>query len=252
MQFLCPEPFNPNLPALIYLPGMDGTGQLFHRQSSTLARFFNIYCLSLPTKDKSTWQSLSQNIWDLCHKVIGDRPIHLCGESFGGCLALQLALNASKSVEQLILINPASSFSRYPWLSWGVSLTRSLPMAWHSTTTLGFLPFLAALDRIEAGDRRQLLQSMRSVSPDVISWRLGLLQNFALAPQAIQNFESPTLILASRNDRLLPSVTEGQRLQSLFPRAKLQVLPYSGHACLLEKDLSLTEIFDQQGFLPLS
>jgi pimeloyl-ACP methyl ester carboxylesterase len=251
MKFLCPQPLNPELPALIYLPGMDGTGQLFHRQSSTLAKFFNIYCLSLPARDKSSWQSLTQNIWDLSTKVIGDRPVHLCGESFGGCLALQLALQESEKVKQLILINPAFSFSRYPWLVLGARLSGAIPVTWHSATTLGFLSFLAALERIEPVDRRQLLQAMRSVPPEVVSWRLELLQNFAIAPPQLQSLEASTLILASRNDRLFPSVSEGQRLQSLLPHAKFQILPHSGHACLLEKDLSLTEILGKHRFLPL-
>ncbi|MGL5035148.1 MAG: alpha/beta fold hydrolase [Microcystaceae cyanobacterium] len=250
MKFLCPQPLTPNLPPLIYLPGLDGTGQLFHRQSPSLSRFFNIYCLSLPLTDKSVWPSLTQQILSLTKKAITDQEIYLCGESFGGCLALHLALQTQIKIKQLILINPASSLSRFSWLRWGSSFSQWLPSGFHSTTTLGFLPFLASLNRLEKSDRSHLLRAMRSVSPEVVSWRLGLLRDLAIPTPKLQQIQSPTLILASRQDRLLPSVDEGVFLQSLIPQARLAVLPDSGHACLLEQNVSLTEIFQHQGLLP--
>ena len=43
-----------------------------------------------------------------------------------------------------------------------------------------------------------------------------------------------TLLIASGEDRLLPSLTEAVRLQSLLPSAQRVVLPDSGHTALLE------------------
>ena len=45
---------------------------------------------------------------------------------------------------------------------------------------------------------------------------------------------TPTLLIASGEDRLLPSLTEAVRLQSLLPSAQRVVLPDSGHTALLE------------------
>ena len=48
-----------------------------------------------------------------------------------------------------------------------------------------------------------------------------------------------TLLIASGEDRLLPSLTEAVRLQSLLPSAQRVVLPDSGHTALLEVRLPL-------------
>jgi pimeloyl-ACP methyl ester carboxylesterase len=50
-------------------------------------------------------------------------------------------------------------------------------------------------------------------------------------------------------DRLLPSLTEAYRLKANFQKAKVVVLPESGHTCLLEADVNLYRIMDQHGFL---
>jgi pimeloyl-ACP methyl ester carboxylesterase len=57
------------------------------------------------------------------------------------------------------------------------------------------------------------------------------------------------LLIASAMDRVLPSTDEIQRLATIFPQTQQVVLPYSGHACLLEKDINLYKILKSQHFL---
>ncbi len=250
MEFFLPYSLRSHLPSLIYFPGMDGTGKLFYRQFPELAPFFNIYCLQLSTQVVNSWSNLTQQFVTLIQQSLKEtQSLFFCGESFGACLALEIALKTPLPPQRLVLVNPASSFARYPFLAWGATFTQWIPESFHSTTTLGFLPFLASLNRIEQSDRRQLLGAMRSVSPQVLHNRLNLLKTFTVMPQACQAFTAPTLILASGQDRLLPSLEEGRRLRSLFPNANLHILPDSGHACLLEKNLNLKQIFQDQGLL---
>ena len=65
----------------------------------------------------------------------------------------------------------------------------------------------------------------------------------------LKQIKQPVLMIASGSDRLLPSIPDAQHLGSLLPNAKLFILPYSGHACLLEKDVNLYQIFQSQNFL---
>src|SRR5512140_1223014 len=89
----------PNLPLFIYLPGMDGTGELLHRQLQALSQAFDIRCLVIPKGDRSDWDTLADQVVGLIHEERcrtrfapwRSRPIYLCGESFGGCLALWIA-----------------------------------------------------------------------------------------------------------------------------------------------------------------
>jgi pimeloyl-ACP methyl ester carboxylesterase len=56
--------------------------------------------------------------------------------------------------------------------------------------------------------------------------------------------------LASESDRLLPSLLEARRLRSLLGSAHIHPLPKSGHACLLEKELDLSQILQDKNLLP--
>ncbi|BFM41191.1 alpha/beta hydrolase [Synechocystis sp. LKSZ1] len=250
MKLLQPFPDRPHFPFLLYLPGLDGTGQLFYRQAASLSTCFNLRYLSLPPHPLTDWPLLSQQVLDLWYEEQSGAPLVLCGESFGGCLALSLASQAVSQVEQLILVNPASSFRLAPWLSWGIPLAPWLPDLLYSLGTWAFLPWLAQLERLTAYDQQRLRQAMATLSPAMVSQRLALLQTFALSAFQLSQITQPTLILASEGDRLLPSVQEAAFLQKHLPQAVIHPLPDSGHACLLETSLDLGAILRRYDLLP--
>lgn len=238
-------------PTLLYLPGLDGTGKLFYRQHPDLAHHFNLVALRLSSQPlPPTWKAIAKELHQLVKKDHVTTPLYLCGESFGGCLALVYSCQYPQDVSKLILINPATAFHRRPWLQWGIPFHHWLPPQLQNLTTLTGLPFLAAVDRMELGDRQQLLNAMRSIPPAIIAERLTLLQNFGKEQINPSQIKVPSLILASQGDLLLPSVEEAQRLQGQMTNAKIQLLPNSGHACLLEKELSLGQILKNAQWLP--
>ena len=250
--------FNPqkhdreNLPLLIYLPGMDGTGKLLSTQIEDLKPHFNLRCLSISPTDLSTWKQLTTFTIDCLQQELSVNKfsrIYLCGESFGGCLAMLVTTTAPQIFDGTILINAASSFNQQPILSLGINLIGSIPEWLHRNSAVNLLPFLAALNRIEQSDRLSLLNAMKYLPQNVVSWRLSLLRDFMITPSLCYRFKQPTLIIASACDRLLPSVKEAFKLQSLFPNSRVEILPNSGHACLLETDVSLASILSKHDFL---
>jgi pimeloyl-ACP methyl ester carboxylesterase len=251
LHFLPSFTDRPDLPLLIYLPGMDGTGQMFYKQIDGLKQFFNIRCLAIPSDDLSNWDTLATQMIKLIEKEVKHitSSIYLCGESFGGCLALLCATKAPWLFEKLILINSASSFSQRSWLSLSIPITKSMPDFIYPYSTLFILPFLAALDRITNSDRQALLNAMKSLPSVVVSWRIALLHNFAISPQKLSRLTQPILLVASASDRLLPSVEDAKDLLSVLPCAKLAILPYSGHACLIEKDINLSQLLQTYQFV---
>ncbi len=257
MKFIIPNLVKSDCPLLIYLPGLDGTGQLFHRQAQGLAEFFDIRCLAIPSDDVSDWEALSTKVIHLIEQELKEKfprqlsalpTVYLCGESFGACLALKVAAKSPNLFEKLILINPASSFNQRPWLGFGVSITQWLPDFLHRGSAVGLLPFLAELRRLEKCDRRALLQVMQSIPCSVVSWRLSLLRDFRLQDLSWRHLTQPMLIIASGSDRLLPSVEESKRLVSYFSQAQIHILPHSGHACLLESAVNLAAILKAEDF----
>ncbi|MBW4608600.1 MAG: alpha/beta hydrolase [Hassallia sp. WJT32-NPBG1] len=250
--FLTPKRLKPEYPLLVYLPGMDGTGQLLRAQTAGLEAGFDVRCLAIPREDLTSWDDLARNVLDLIDAELEKsppRPVYLCGESFGGCLALKVAIASPKLFKRIVLINSASAFNLRPWLNWTSQLTGIIPGYLYDVGALGLLPFLASLGRVDRGDRQELLKSMRYVPPETVLWRISLLRNFHVDEKQLRTLTQPILLIAGADDRLLPSVTEAQRLVNILPNAKTVVLPNSGHACLLEKDIYLYEIMKENNFL---
>ncbi len=252
LRFLAPKEPKVNYPLFVFLPGLDGTGQLLKTQLPGLEKFFDIRCLSIPADDLSDWSGLVEQTADLiqAERQLGlSRPVYICGESFGGCLALKLAAYSHDLFDRMILINPASSFSRQPIMGWGSTVVKWLPTPLYQISTIGLLPFLIASERISPQNRNRLLRAMQSVTADSAAWRLSLLNDFNLDEIPLHQIPQSVLIMASEADRLLPSVTEADRLVRYLPNARKISLPDSGHACLLEREIRLEEILGSRGFL---
>ena len=250
--FLTPKTIRSDCPLFIYLPGMDGSGQLLRTQTDGLEASFDVRCLAIPQDDLTDWDELTDSVLKLIQAELKNTPqraVYLCGESFGGCLVQKVAIAAPKLFKRIILLNPASSFNSRPFFDWGSQFTEFLPNFFYDIGALGLLPFLASLPRISNSDRQELLKAMRSVPPETIRWRISLLREFYIDEYKLSQLTQPVLLIAGANDRLLPSTAEALRLADIFPNAKILVLPESGHACLLEKNINLYEIMCQNDFL---
>ena len=253
--FLAPRTIQSNYPLFIYLPGMDGSGQLLRTQTEGLEAYFDVRCLAIPRDDLTNWDELVSSVLKLIHDEIKNTPqrsVYLCGESFGGCLALKVAIAAPHLFKRIILLNPASSFRIRPFFDWSSQFTDFVPNFLYDVGAFGLLPFLASLPRMSSGDRQELLKAMRLVPPETIRWRISLLREFYIDESKLKQLTQPILLIAGANDRLLPSTTEALRLGNIFSNAEILVLSESGHACLLEKDINLYEIMRDNNFLECS
>ncbi|MEA5575714.1 alpha/beta hydrolase [Anabaena sp. UHCC 0451] len=250
--FLTPKRIQPEYPLFVYLPGMDGSGQLLRSQTAGLEMGFDVRCLAIPRQDLTTWEVLTSNVLDLIHAELErscHRPVYLCGESFGGCLAMNVATQSPHLFKRIILINPASAFKLRPWLTSLSQLTDLVPSWFYDVGALGLLPFLASLARISSSDRHELLKSMRSLPAETVNWRLSLLREFEVEEERLQKLKQQVLLIAGGSDRLLPSVSEVERLDNILPNPKTLILPDSGHACLLEENVNLYQILEDHEFI---
>lgn len=250
-----PRPHQPSAPLFVYLPGGDGTGQLFYRQLEGLEKTFDIRCLEIPPDDLTGWDCLADQVIELVKAELRQCPrshVYLCGESFGGCLALKIMARSPDIFDRLVLVNPASAFNQQSWLYWASYLTRPVPELVYHAFWVWFLPILASLGRIEPKDRRALLTAVQSMTQETSVWRLGLLREFQMNDDQIRKIEQPTLVIASGRDCILPSVNEAERLCRLLPHGRTYVLADSGHACLIESGVNLYDILQSSVFLPQS
>ncbi len=237
---------SPELPLLVLMPGMDGTGYLWRSQLPQLETFFDVRRLQIPARNLENWEELTSQVINLIQQeTLGTREVYICGESFGACLALKLAVCLPNLYHRLILINPASSFSQLPWLGWLGQACQWLPDSLYHFSTLAGLPLLAALEKINHDERRALLEAVRSVPQTTVAWRIKMLADFQVNAQALRELQQPVLILVGESDRLLPSFKESQRLQNYLPQAQIVTLPKSGHACMLETGICLNQILQK-------
>ncbi len=250
LKLSAPVGKNPHRPLFIYLPGMDGSGELFAAQGDRLKPYFDIRCLVIPGDDLSSWERLATQVVQLVRQEAGAAPIYLCGESFGACLALRVVALDPALASHLILVNSASSFHRFPWLHWVANLTPWVAPPIYQGSTLGGLPLMADFSRMGPANRRALVRAINAVSQASTAWRLGLLSQFRLEPLALQRVKASTLLVASLSDRLLPSLDESQRLAALLPNPRIYPLPHSGHISLLEDGVNLQAILAAVDFLP--
>ena len=242
IHFLPPRSRQPNLPLFVFFPGMDGTGRLFDSQIDRLSSRFDVRCLAIPSNDRTDWTGMVDRSEQL---ITAERSkgqdLYLCGESFGACLAMQVAGRLNRSVKELVLINPGSSFARFPLLAAGSALSSLLPDLMYPFSTRILVNFLINADRVAATERQHLINAMLSVQPQAASWRLNLLRQFPVDSIVSELIDLSVVLIAGEVDRLLPSVFEVRILQRLLPKSKLVLLPGSGHACLLERDLYLAD-----------
>ena len=123
----------PNLP-VVYLPGIDGTGRLLYRQERLIAEF-DVRCVSYPQDDRHTYDDLVKRGVRALQET---GPAAVVAESFGGAVALMVALERPDLVTRLVLVN---TFARYPrrfwidvaglvgpWLPWRPSHPASRPV----------------------------------------------------------------------------------------------------------------------------
>lgn len=250
--FLTPKPLRPDYPLFVFLPGMDGTGQLLRSQLSYLEAAFDIRSLAISPNDLTSWDELAEQVADLIRAEVNRgkrRTVYLCGESFGGCLALKVVLRAPELIDRLILINPASSFNRQHLLACGAHLVEWLPSWFYPLSALTLVPFLVSSHRIIERDLQELITTLQMVPQKTTVWRLSLLKDFHISEEQLLSIAQPTLAIAGTADRLLPSVAEVERLAYVLPNAKKVILPNSGHACLLETQVDLYKILQSQNFI---
>lgn len=197
-------------------------------------------------------------------QATGSRPVYLMGESFGGVLALEVALTLLEerkleNLKGLVVINAATCYDRSKLVSEGSKLTR-LPPLLYPFGLLRLLPMFTdeyampqlilmlrskALPSVIDSPEREaymgrvafsLPQKLKYMPQETLEWRLTQWLEVGSAHvesrlgrfSALKNFR--TLIIAGEKDRTLPSIAEAERLSNILPNSHVHVVEGAGHA----------------------
>ena len=199
-------------PALVLLPGLDGTGKLFDEFVKSLGSSVDSLIVAYP-KDRSLGYD------ELEALVLGalprDRRFILLGESFSGPLAIRVAARSPAGLVALIL---CATFAKnpFPWLGWARPLAAYLPLK--SLPRWVRAPLMwgsASPQRAPA----QMERAMAGVAHEVIRRRIGALLAVDETP-ALARLRLPILVLEAAHDRVI-SAAASRRILSVQPGAEL-------------------------------
>jgi pimeloyl-ACP methyl ester carboxylesterase len=227
-------------PLLIYIAGLDGTGQLFFKQCPDLARTYRVVTFTLRETGRFTYDDLSDDVAAIINDLGEGRAI-VVGESFGGTVALCFAIRHGDLVEKLVIVNSFPRFRGRLRIKSAIFLVRLIPfpLIWpwrFISNTLGL-----HLDGVTGGDRKRAQEIMRTVNGEGYFRRLELIEELDIQSQ-IREIRAPVLFIAGDKDLLIPSAREAYLMASLMPNATVKIVKGAGHACLLGSRVSLAKL----------
>jgi 2-hydroxymuconate-semialdehyde hydrolase len=169
--------------------------------------------------------------------ALGLERCGIVGNSFGGALALALAVRYPARVERMVLMGSAGlEFTLTPGLDavWGYE--PSLEAMRALVELFAYDPSIATDDlvrlRYEASIRPGYQDSYAAMFPAPRQRHVAAL---AQEESALRTLEHETLIVHGREDRVIP-LESSLRLAELIPRAQLHVFGRCGHWTQIEQN----------------
>lgn len=226
-------------PTLVFSSGLGGAAHFWSPQLSALTKDYRVVLYDqLGTGHSPATLPEDYSIGAMATELrtlLADNGIddyHLIGHALGGLIGLELALQKAPGLLSLTLMNAWASASPHTARCFSVrkQLLAGAGVAAYVEAQALFLyppPWIA--EHIEQLRAEEIKQVASFPPVENLLRRIAALLAFQPNSQALQGIQQPTLLLANRDDMLVPW-TCSQELQQAVPNAQLQVYDYGGHA----------------------
>lgn len=229
--------------AVVLVPGMNGTGELFYQQVPRLQRSYRVATYSL----RDNAESLEVLAADLAHTVDIVAPVErravIVGESFGGAVALTFALRYPEHVGALVILNSFPYFAPQVRLRLAIAGLTVLPCG-----TMSLVRHLTAFrlhsPHTHRTEVKQFIELTAHATRDGDINRLKLLRHFDIRDR-LHDIRQPALFLAAEDDHLVPAVAQARYMADRVPSSGMRILRGHGHICLIAPDLDLAQILHE-------
>ncbi len=216
--------------AIILLPGLDGTGELFKPFIQCLPGRVRPIVISYPRDECKSYEELKKPVFS---SLPGDIPFFVLGESFSGPLSVMIAHEKPVGFSGLIL---CATFVRNPFFllpSWMRFLSIS--------PIFRLWPGLIALRAKFAGENfgpiaDLALKAIRSVSPGVIAHRVKSILTVNVEKE-LGSCSCPAMYLMAGKDKLIRSHNY-RRIKTLKNDVKLEKINTQHFILQLEPERS--------------
>jgi 2-hydroxy-6-oxonona-2,4-dienedioate hydrolase len=220
-------------PAVILLHGMGGVKESWMGNFGALAVGYHVYAIDqigFGHSDKPLLDYKIATFVDFLYAFMQTQSIGkatLVGNSFGGWIALDFAMQHPSMVEKLVLVDSAG-------LAWQQPLAELNPSSMAATRTLLESVFY---DKkiISDGDVQQAFtQRMRNNDGYTIQRTVAGFATPQFEDAKLDSIHVPTLVMWGRQDELIP-LASGEKLRDGISAAKLVVFEQCGHVPQIEK-----------------
>jgi 3-oxoadipate enol-lactonase len=225
---------------MVLVPGMDGTGELFYRQVPLLERSYSVATYAL-RDDATNMKVLTDDLRRVIEQAapVEQRAI-VMGESFGGAVALSMALQYPKHVLGLVILNSFPYFAPQIRLRLAIAGVSVIP--WRAMTLVRYATSFFMHSRHTHRDEvKKFLELTARTTRAGYRNRLRILQTYDVR-ERLSEIQCPTLFLASERDHLVPSVAQARLMAERISSASVHVLAGHGHICLIAPDIDMRRI----------
>jgi len=230
-------------PTLVWLHGFTQTKNSAHEFLSILAGTHELLTIDLPGHgENAAVRATLDETADLLAEVLPHEPFILGGYSFGGRVALHVAVRHPERLSHLVVLSTTLGFrdeqerrerrvrderlaERIEEIGADAFLDE-----WLDQPMFASLPHDVRERRSRSHDAYGLATSLRLAGTGTQEW-LG---------DALSVFKRPTLVLAGAEDKKF--VAEARRLQDALPDASSAVVADAGHAAHLERPRLVAEL----------
>jgi len=224
-------------PALIYAPGIDGTGRLLFRQQA-LHDAYDVRCVAYPQDRTHTYADLAGMF---ARELECAGGATLLAESFGGAVALMVALARPRLVQRLVLVNTFAYYPRRAYIELPALAGPYLPAVPSHPVSRPIRRALFFGSGVPAADRRRWWDVTACVPVSAFGRRFTLIADLDLRPR-LSELPMPTLVVAAPDDHVVPPVA-GRLLARRIPGAKL-VEPRAGHAAMVHPAVDIAKLIE--------
>jgi 3-oxoadipate enol-lactonase len=222
-------------PAVVLLHGLGSSCTDWPEQQAVLQERYRVIAVDLPGHGRSSLPPEPLTVERMAREVaallarLGEGPAHVLGLSLGACVALRLALAAPAQVRSLTLVN---AFARLQLAGPGDLARLALRMLLLGTAPMSAVAAHVARRLFPWPEQRALYEgAVASLAATPRSAYFAAMRALAWfdARGQVAAIRHPTLIVAGDRDTSVPLGAK-VALAAAIPRARLLVVPASGHA----------------------
>jgi pimeloyl-ACP methyl ester carboxylesterase len=203
-------------PVVMFLPGLDGTGDLFAPLLAELPEAFEARVVQYPPDRSLGYEALASLI---ARHLPGTQPFALVGESFSGPLALMVAAKAPPGLASVALV---ASFHRRPVAPWLAALRPMVSAIFSRPPPEFVVRHLLAGSDASADLIAKFRSAVAGVRPEVLSARVHAALDVD-ASGALAACRVPLLYLGGTEDRLLRRAIPAE-IRAILPSAEVRQL----------------------------